>query len=149
MKKLLLILGLFLCKFTYAHDVNMTVFTLSKYEDKYKLEIKFIKHDIEKELINPNTSAISNYINQHTSWFINNKELCFSDFEIVESIHLIKVICYSNSINIQGEIKNIELKNECLLKRFPNQYNIIKLLLAKKKRVFRMDAKKKELSIKY
>jgi hypothetical protein len=75
MKKLL-----FLCKFNYLHDFNMTVFSLSKYEDKYKLEIKFIKHNIEKELINTNTSGISNYINQHTSWFINSKEFCFSYF---------------------------------------------------------------------
>lgn len=149
MKNLLLIFVLLICKITYAHDVNMTIFTLSKYEDKYKLEIEFIKHDLEKELIYMNAFTVSNYINQHTTWSINGKMLSFYGCEISEDKNSIKVITYSDSINIPGELKNIEVKNNCLLQRFPNQYNVINLLLTEKKRSFMMNANKKELNIKY
>lgn len=149
MKNLFLILVLLLSKLIYAYDVNMTVFTLSENKGAYTLEIEFVKHDLEKELVDINVTTISNYIHQHTSWSINGEKLSFSGFQIVENKNSLKVICYSTAINLPGEVKYVDLKNDCLLQSFPNQYNIINLLLFDKKRAFRMDAKKRELSIKY
>ena len=148
MKKIIFIVVLLINSWAFAHEFNMSVFTLSRDDQQYKLEMAFDRESLEEKLFNINQHSFSKYFEETTSWYINNMNIQFSDIKILLEEKTIRVTAYSKQFpNLN--ITSIEVKNNNFIDVNESHINIIQLKLNDKFRSFQMDKYRQKIIVDY
>lgn len=159
MKKILIILLLLLCHFSYAHDIKMAVFEITESGNGYALDISFDKLELEKSLITAYPELLTMNDNERRERFIieyleGNFQMMFNGSCVSPEIHSVSyerdyVRVHATVVRHFTDIKTIDVFNTCLIDYNKGHLNIIKVSLHDRVRTFRLSADRIRTTIDY
>ena len=125
---------------TSAHDIPLSITTLNWESQSVNVELKFDKEDLEQviglEKDLASSSKIKQYIQSHTQFQVNGKQLKLSiaSVENDEEHYIVKALLE----NPPADAKTMQIQNTCLVKEINNHSNIIYLNYEDQRRGFRL-----------
>lgn len=137
-----------------AHNVQIAAFELTDKNTHIQLNIKFETSDLvqvwplfEKLSSLDQQYLIHDYLVSQTRWQFDDiqKDLCNLELEIDDNHTVVKGVFYVNP----KTIKQVEVRNTCLISVFADHINLINLDLNDRYRGFRMDKNRKKILVEY
>jgi len=153
----MLFLILLLQPFNFVHDVALATFNIQQ-EDKFLiLNIKLDKEDLENILqtgatktadLTKETKLLQQYVNQHFYLLVNDQKVNFQ-VELISQNDYFYHIQLSSNNEFEEFIRNVQLKNTCLIETVQGHSNIVNFNINEKSRSFRMHKDRKRIEVQY
>lgn len=136
-----------------SHDLRVARFRITATSTGYDFDVNFDREDILNEIYSTQKyeskviDQIAKYIKSNVSIIIDEKEVAYelTEIEYTEENILLK----GKLISGLREIKNIEVKNTCLINRIDGHLNIMEFFLNDKERFFRLDKDRIRTTVTY